>query len=133
MPASRTVVAIAFLAATGSAQATGMKAPTHSQLTYSFTCPSGASGHVSYMKDFGSKQTSELRRWVNGNYLQDDPRIADGIKGRNIEQLDVGCEGDRTIILLRTFDLSDPNQPMDSRVRWFTIYVDRAGKVVSAD
>jgi hypothetical protein len=85
------------------------------------------------MKDFGSKQTSELKLWVNGNYLQDDPRIADGIKGRNIEQLDVGCEGDRTIILLRTFDLSDPNQPMDSRVRWFTIYVDRAGKVVSAD
>jgi hypothetical protein len=123
------VVALAgILVATG-ANASGYRPPAHSELAYSFTCPSGASGHLRYVVDFAKERTPKLTLWVNGKYMQDDLLVATGLRGKNIEQLQATCEGDSTLIILRTFDSDAPSAIQQ---QWFQISVDRAGKVTSA-
>lgn len=113
----------------GGVHASGYRPPAHSELAYSFTCPSGASGHLRYVVDFTADRVSTLTLWVNGQYVQEDPMVSAGLRGRNIEQLQASCEGERTLLILRTFD---PSASGEARLQWFSIHVDRAGKVMSA-
>jgi len=64
--------------------------------------------------------------WLNGQYIQRDPTVSAGLQGKNIEQLQASCEGDNTLVFLKTFD------PDTSEQTVFTISVDRSGKVTSA-
>ena len=120
------LVAIAGLLFVPAASASGYRPPAHSELAYSFTCPSGASGHLRYVVDFVSEFTPKLTMWVNGQYIQRDPTVSAGLQGKNIEQLQASCEGDKTLVFLKTFD------PDTSEQTVFTISVDRSGKVTSA-
>ncbi len=110
------------------AHASGFRPPAHSQLTYSFTCPSGASGHISYTKDFVTDPTSAFSIWVNGHYIQDDPRLSNELRGKNIEQVQASCEGDHTAIFLLTFQ---PGASEEFPSRRVMIQIDRSGKVGS--
>lgn len=120
------LVAIAGLLFAPIASASGYRPPAHSELAYSFTCPSGASGHLRYVVDFVSEFTPKLTMWVNGQYIASDPTVSAGLHGKNIEQLQASCEGDNTLVLLKTFD------PDTSEQAVFAISVDRSGKVTSA-
>lgn len=110
--------------------ASGFRDPAHSQMTYSFTCPSGASGHVSYTKDFERSPSSRLTIWVNGKYIHELPHIAAQLKVRNIEKVGASCEGDNTLLYLQTFD-SSRGEGQDLKVVY--LQVNRAGEVSPAD
>lgn len=121
---------LAGLAAAATANASGYRPPAHSELAYSFTCPSGASGHLRYVVDMAATSNRALTLWVNGRYLQDDPAVAAALRGRNVEQLQASCEGDNTLLFLRTFE---PGAAEDSKLQWLHIAVDRAGAATVAD
>jgi hypothetical protein len=110
--------------------ASGFRAPAHSQMTYSFTCPSGASGHVSYTKDFDQEPTSRLTIWVNGKYIHEAPHIAAQLKVRNIEKVGASCEGDNTLVYLQTFD---PSREEGKGLKVVYLQVNRAGEVSPSD
>ena len=118
------VFVLAFLPL--AAQASGYRPPAHSQLTYSFTCPSGTSGHISYAKDFVSAPTSRLHIWVNGQYVHEAPEVAAALKVRNIEQVQASCEGDRTVIFVETFQ---PEAGEGKQLKTVPLFIDRAGNV----
>lgn len=123
-------VAVLIMLAVGSAStlaAGGPQPPNHAQISYSFTCPSGASGHMSYSEDSTDKQLTQLNIWVNGRYLQGEPRVVAAVQGKHIDQLLGGCEGEKTTVLLRvsTANKLESNQPV-----WVTVLVDRSGQVV---
>ena len=122
----RSFVAVTSLLFASAAGASGYRPPEHSELSYSFTCPSGASGHLRYVVDFVTEFTPKLTMWVNGQYIQDDPMISAGLRGKNIEQLQASCGGESTLVILQTFD------PETSKLSRFTISVDRSGTVTSA-
>lgn len=119
-------IAVAPLAASAS----GYRPPAHSQLTYSFTCPSGSSGHITYTKDFVEKATSRVQIWVNGKYVHDVPEIAEALNVRHIEQVQASCEGDSTLIIVETFD---PPRGEGKELTTVTFSVDRAGNVSSGN
>ncbi len=108
------------------ANASGFRPPAHSNLVYSFTCPSGASGHLRYVVDFTTEYSSSLTLWVNGQYLHEDPSVVGALRGRNVEQLQASCEGDRTRVWVHTFNPESVEQGT------VTIDVDRTGKVLAA-
>lgn len=112
------------------ATASGYRPPAHSQLTYSFTCPSGTSGHITYTKDFVSEARSHLRIWVNGNYVHEVPGVAEALKVRNIEQVQASCGGDETLVIVETFD---PPRGKDKKLQVVVIRVDSDGNVSSVD
>ena len=120
------VLAITMLSS--AAHASGFRPPAHSQLTYSFTCPSGTSGHISYTKDFVTDPSSALSIWVNGRYIQDDPRLSKELHGKNIEQVQASCEGENTAIFLLTFQ---PGASEESRSKSVMVQIDRSGRVRS--
>ena len=119
------VTALLAIAVSAVAQASGPQPPSHAQHNYSFTCPSGASGHLSYVEDLPAGNASQLSIWVNGQYLQADPKVAAALAGKAIAQARGGCEGDKTTVLLQ---LAAPSGSNTSG--WITVLVDRAGKVV---
>lgn len=121
---------LAGMAITAGANASGYRPPAHSELSYSFTCPSGASGHLRYVIDFAAESSRRLTLWVNGRYLQDDPALAAALRGKNIEQLQASCEGDNTLLILRTF-APDADEP--AALGWVQVHVDRAGATTVAD
>jgi hypothetical protein len=109
------------------AHASGPQVPIHAQLSYSFTCPSGASGHLSYTQDSAEKPSSQLSLWVNGSYIHSDSRLVTALHGKSIDQLLGGCEGEKTTVMLR---VSDPGATATSALQWVTVLIDRTGKVV---
>lgn len=120
-----------FVAAAGflflsTASASGFRPPAHSDLAYSFTCPSGASGHLRYTVDFVSEFTPTLTLWANGQYLHEDPGVVAALRGLNVEQLQASCEGDNTRIWVRTFNPDTTEQGV------LAIDIDRSGRVLSA-
>jgi hypothetical protein len=122
------VLVLAVTMFCSAAHASGFRPPAHSQLTYSFTCPSGASGHISYTKDFVTDPTSAFSIWVNGQYIQDDPKLSKELHGKNIEQVLATCEGDNTAIFLMTFQ---PGASEDFPSRSVMIQIDLFGNVGS--
>ena len=108
------------------AGASGFRPPAHSDLAYSFTCPSGASGHLRYVVDFVSEFRPKLTLWANGQYIHEDPRVATALRELNIEQLQASCEGENTRIWVRTFN------PETAEQGTLAIDIDRSGKVLSA-
>lgn len=107
--------------------ASGWRSPAHAQLNYSFTCPGGASGHASYSLDASdARRSSELRIWVAGSYIQNDPKVASFLASEHIESVSASCEGENTLIALVTWNIEKQRQ------QTVTIYVDQAGKVVAA-
>ncbi len=128
MPKNLLVLVLAATMLCSGAHASGFRPPAHSQLSYSFTCPSGASGHIRYTKDFVTDPTSAFSIWVNGHYIQDDPRLSKELHGKNIEQVQASCEGDHTAIFLLTFQ---PGASEDFPSRSVMIQIDRSGKVGS--
>lgn len=111
-------------------QASGYRPPSHSQLSYSFTCPSGSSGHISYTRDFASEPQSRLEIWVNGRYVHADAGVAAALAVRNIEQVQASCEGDTTLILIETFQSGADE---GKRLATVSLFVDRDGKVTLPD
>lgn len=130
MTATKSIVLAILVLFAVPAQASGYRPPVHSQLTYSFTCPSGSSGHITYTKDFVTDPSSRLTIWVNGNYIQEKPDIASALNVRNIEQVQASCAGDGTVIVVETFD---PSRPGDQDVQRVTLHVDLAGNVSPLD
>lgn len=120
-------VLVALAVGSTSTLAAGPQSPNHAQMSYSFTCPSGASGHMSYSEDSSDKQQIQLNIWVNGRYLQSEPRVVAALRGKHIEQLLAGCEGEKTTVLLR---VSAENKLASSAPAWITVLVDRTGQVV---
>jgi hypothetical protein len=120
------LVAMAGLLFASAASASGFRPPAHSDLAYSFTCPSGASGHLRYVIDFSTEFAPKLTLWVNGQYIHEDPDVVGALRGRNVEQLQASCEGDRTRVWVRTFN------PETSEQGTVTIDIDRTGKVLAA-
>lgn len=112
------------------AGASGYRQPAHSQLSYSFTCPSGTSGHVTYTKDFVSEPSSRLHIWVNGKYIHDLPQVARALQARNIEQVQASCEGDTTVVFVETFD---PSRGEGKYLEVVPLFVDRDGNVSPLD
>ena len=110
--------------------ASGYRPPAHSQLTYSFTCPSGTSGHIAYTRDFITEPSSRLSIWVNGKYIHEVPHIAAALKVRNIEQVQASCQGDTTVIFVETFE---PSRGEGKYLNVVPIFVDRAGNASLAD
>ena len=108
--------------------ASGYRPPAHSQLTYSFTCPTGTSGHLSYTKDFVDEHTSRLTIWVNGKYIHDDAKLAALLDGKNIEQVQASCGAGATLIFVETFQ---PGAKEGTGLRVITIYVDSSGNISS--
>ncbi len=121
------IYTLALTIASISAQASGPLPPSKAQHDYSFSCPSGASGRLSYAENTADKQFSQLKLWVNGNYIQAEPKVASALQGKNIVQLRGGCEGEKTTVLAQ---VSDPNAPADSQLNWVTVLVDRTGRVI---
>ncbi len=119
-------VAMAGLLFISDASASGFRPPAHSNLAYSFTCPSGASGHLLYVVDFSTEFVPELTLWVNGQYIHEDPNVVSVLRGRNVEQLQASCESDRTLVWVRTFN------PETLEQGTVTIDIDRSGKVLAA-
>ena len=120
-------IATAILfSACSSVQASGPQPPKHSQMNYSFTCPSGDSGHMSYTSDFTDKSSNQLKMWVNGKYIQDDPKLVTALHGKEIQQMQGGCDGKRTTVLLRVFDSTAAKENQDS---WITVLVDNVGQI----
>lgn len=105
-------------------QASGYRPPAHSQLTYSYTCPSGTSGHIAYSKDFTDAPRTRLTIWANGRYLHEDAGLAQALAVRHIEQVQASCEGDTTVLFIETFE---PSRGEGRMLRMLTVYVDRAG------
>ena len=121
---------------TGSAGASGYLSPAHSQLTYSFTCPSGASGHITYSKDFVITESSldrdsRLSIWINGKYVHNEPQFADALKATNIEQVQASCGIISTLIILETFDSS--GGPGEEELKTLIVPVDHSGKPLWGD
>jgi len=127
MMKQRSLVGVAGLLFVSAAAASGYRPPAHSDLTYSFTCPSGASGHLRYVVDFQTEFNSKLTMWVNGQHIHDDPMVSAGLGARSVEQLQASCGGDSTLVFLMVFD------PEKSKTSRFTITVDRSGAVTSAE
>ena len=122
---NRTVFA-AIIAASATAQASGPQPPSHAQHSYSFTCPSGASGQVSDAEDSGHAGHSGLTMWVNGQYIQSQQRVVAALQGKSISQARGGCDGERTTVLL---EVSDQKAPVGTGNNWVTVLVDRTGHV----
>ena len=123
---TRSFVVLAMAAASFGAAASGYRTPAHSQLTYSFTCPSGTSGHIAYTRDFVDAPASRLQIWVNGKYIHEVPHLAAALKVRNIEQVQASCEGDSTLLFVETFE---PSRGEGKSLEVVHIFVDRAGNV----
>ena len=117
---------VAILALPAPASASGYRQPAHSQLTYSFTCPSGSSGHISYTRDFVAAPSARLEIWVNGKYLHGLPQVAQALQVRNIEQVQASCEGDSTVIFIETFE---PTRGEGKQLKVVTLFVDRDGNL----
>ena len=101
----RTVLPLlAVLTCAPSANASGYRSPAHSQLSYSFTCQSGSSGHIIYTRDTLGGQASSLRMWVNGSYIDEAPEVSKALLGRNIEQIQASCTTDQTLVIVSVFD-----------------------------
>src|SRR5688500_3698796 len=98
------------------ASASGIRQPSHSQLTYSFTCPSGSSGHVSYTKNFVAEATSRFEIWVNGKYVHEVPHVAAALKVRSIEKVHASCGADSTLLFVETCDTSRDEHKQLERV-----------------
>ena len=120
------VLVVALASVAGTTGASGLRSPAHAQLTYSFSCPSGASGHLSYARNAPPHEQTHFTLWVNGSYLHNDPKVASLLSGKNLESVAASCDGDTTVIFVTTWDV----QPQQKSI--VTIYVDRAGKVTSA-
>ena len=120
------LAAIAGLLIASVATASGLRPPAHSNLSYSFTCPTGASGHLSYVIDFATDFSPKLTIWVNGRYIHEDQEVTEAIRGHNVQQLLASCGEDQTRIWLRTYNPGD----VDTGI--VTIDVDRAGVVLAA-
>jgi hypothetical protein len=125
-----TTLLAALLAVPMVSGASGYRQPAHSQLTYSFTCPSGTSGHITYTKDFVTEPRSRLEIWVNGKYIHELPHVAQALKVRNIEQVQASCEGDTTVIFVETFE---PSRGEGKHLKLIALFVDRAGNVSPID
>jgi len=123
MSLTKHAVGLAFLSAVGSAHAAGPQPPAHAEHAYSFTCPSGASGHLSYSED--ADKPSQLTLWVNGQYIQTDPKISAALNGKTIDQLRGGCEGDKTTVLMQLSAAGGTN----SQSSWVTVLISRTGQV----
>jgi hypothetical protein len=108
------------------AQSPGPQPPTHAQHSYSFTCPSGASGHMTYTEDLADREGAQLSIWVNGRYIHAEPKMTAALKGKAIDQLRGGCDGEKTYVLV---ELSDQPPAAGSHSRWITVLVDRTGHV----
>ncbi|MFC0682921.1 hypothetical protein ACFFGH_34265 [Lysobacter korlensis] len=133
MTVKKVLVALGFAITTTAAfpsVASGFRAPAHSQMTYSFTCPSGTSGHVSYTKDFDREPSSRLTIWVNGKYVHEVPHVAAELKVRNVEKVGASCEGDNTLLYLQTFD---PSRGEGKELKVVYLHVNRAGEVSPSD
>jgi hypothetical protein len=123
MSLTKYAIALAVLSAAGSAHAAGPQPPVHAQHSYSFTCPSGASGHLSYSEDAG--QPIQLKLWVNGQYIQADPKVAAALNGKTIDQIRGGCEGEKTTVLVQVSTGGVASSPST----WVTVLVSRTGQV----
>jgi len=120
-----------LLAATSPmANASGPISPANSQLTYAFSCPSGAHGQIAYTQAVPAAKGTRFRvAVVNGAYLHDDPRLVTLLAGNYISSVSAGCEGDTALVFLETWRIGgDP----DTRKGVFTIYVDKSGVITSA-
>lgn len=118
-----------LLVLTGPAYADGVTMAANSQQTYSFSCPSGANGQLTYAR--GSEPAGEDRvlvAMVNGAYLQKDPRLVQALAGKAIESISAGCQGDAAIIFFTTWRDGDA---VESRKGIVTVRVDSAGTLVS--
>ena len=116
-----------LLAHAPGAQASGYRAPAHSQMTYAYTCPSGASGHVSYTTDFATARVTRLTLWANGRDLHDLPEVSAALKVRNIEKVSASCGGDTTLIFIETYE---PSRGESEALKTLTLTIDRTGTAV---
>jgi len=128
MNIKKTIAVFMLLMTPAWSYASGYRSPAHSQLTYSFTCPAGTSGHLSYSKDFVDVQTSRLTIWVNGKYIHDDAKLAALLDGKNIEQVQASCGAGETLIFVETFQ---PGAKEGTGLKVITIYVDSSGNISS--
>jgi hypothetical protein len=126
MSAVPKVFIVALLSASAFAQSPGPQPPTHAQNSYSFTCPSGASGHMSYTRDLPVGLPAQLSIWVNGEYIHAESRITSALKGKTIDQLRGGCDGEKTYVIMEVSN--QPQKPGDNS-SWITVLVDRTGHV----
>jgi hypothetical protein len=108
------------------AQSPGPQRPTHAQHSYSFTCPSGASGHMNYTEDSPGTRPAQLSIWVNGQYIHAESRITAALKGRAIDELRGGCDGEKTYVLV---EVSDQPPAGGTHSSWITVLVDLTGHV----
>ena len=126
MSAQAKSLAIALAVLSGTAAASGWRAPAYSQLNYSFTCTGGASGHLTYARDTVSRADKQLTLWVNGAYLQNDPKLAPLLSGKSVQSVSASCDGGTTVIFIGTWRANEGKEEL------VTVHVNQAGQVVSA-
>jgi hypothetical protein len=123
--------ALLFGIAVSSAQtstASGLRLPETSMLSYAFTCGSGASGQVSYVRSSPNGTHRQLVLMVNGRHFENEPRLVALLKDKSIDSVGSGCEGDSTVVHFQTWaDRGD----FESGTGTLSIRIDEAGKVLS--
>lgn len=101
--------------------ASGYGAPAHTQLSYSFTCPGGASGHANYHRKGYPATGGTLTLWVNGQDVHSHPAILPLMGTHVVQAITAACEGARAVVFL---ELSDP---AEAKTATLTVHVDDQG------
>ena len=128
MSLQKRIAILTLMAASASAWASGPKAPMHARQSYSFSCPSGSSGQLTSVEDVGYDSIdTELSLWVNGRYIQSDPKVVAALRGKEIRQFRGGCDGNKTTVLVL---VSDKGSISAGKPSWVTVLVDRTGQVI---
>ena len=98
----RTILAVAAacLDFSHTAVGSGYRSPAHSQMSYSFTCPGGGSGHATYHRKGPPSVGGTLTLWVNGRYIHDHSTISGLMSTHNLETISASCEDGRVVVFL---------------------------------
>ena len=94
------IVAATCLTFACSAAGSGYRSPEHSQLTYSFTCAGGGSGHATYHRKGAPSVGGTLTLWVNGQYIHSHSAISSLMGTHNLETISASCEDGRVAVFL---------------------------------
>ena len=126
--------ALIFCFAMGSVQASiasGLLLPEASMLSYAFTCGSGASGQVSYVRSAPNGIHRELVLMVNGKHFEGEPKLVALLKDKSIESVGAGCEADTTVVYFQTWANSgNPEGGFENGKGTLSIHISKNGKVL---
>ena len=124
----KALLIVILISSAQASMATGLQLPETSILSYAFTCGSGASGQVSYVRSSPNGTHRKLVLMVNGTHFEDEPKLVALLKDKSIESVGSGCEPDSTVVHFQTWD---NNGTLDSGRGILSIRINKAGKVVA--